>query len=142
MHHFDPRRRRNCTLRFPNGGSHFRINTPPGTPTVSLSPDPALTTDNLQAAVSIDSDPDGDPLTYSYEWFENGVLSSYITSSVPSAATNKGELWTVRVVASDGYAEGGYAEASLTINNTLTKIFIVTIVTSISDFGIIMKSRL
>ena len=72
----------------------LRINSLPGAPTVSLSPDPATTSDDL--AVTIDSpstDPDGDPIVYTYHWTRDGVASTASVSATLSAsATAKGEV--------------------------------------------------
>jgi len=98
----------------------FTVNGLPSAPTVSIGPDPAYTDDNL--AVSIDSDavdPDSDPLSYVYAWYQDGVLSTASSSaSLASSATGKGETWSVLVSADDGYGQGEAGEASLTVSNS------------------------
>ena len=58
---------------------------------MTISPNPAYTTDTIQAAVGRLYDADGDPITYSYEWTQNGLVTSYTSTSVPSSATAVGE---------------------------------------------------
>src|SRR6056300_415964 len=96
----------------------FRVNTPPTAPSVILSPDPILSTQTLNAAASGSTDADGHSVTYSYQWYENGVLSTNVGTSVPSSDLDVGEVWTVRVTPYDGYVDGQFTEASITISNS------------------------
>ena len=76
----------------------------PTTPDVSISPSAPFTGDQLTVSIDTPStDPDGDPISYSYEWQLGGVTqAAYTTSTLPSSATNKGEQWTVMVTPTDG----------------------------------------
>ena len=74
----------------------FRVDTPPTSPTVSISPDPAYTSDTLTGSATGSTDADGDPITYTYAWYQNGVLTSYNTAQVPASATNVNDVWTLR----------------------------------------------
>ena len=66
------------------------INGVPTTPTVSIAPTPADTTDDLTATATGSEDPDGQTVTYQYEWLLNGSVTS--TGSVLSnAQTEKGQ---------------------------------------------------
>ncbi len=98
----------------------LRVNGLPGAPAVSLSPDPARTTDDLTVSVDSDSvDPEGDTVTYSYAWTVNGTASAASTSAVLSAAdTAKGQTWEVSVTPDDGFGSGTPATASITISNS------------------------
>jgi bifunctional UDP-N-acetylglucosamine pyrophosphorylase/glucosamine-1-phosphate N-acetyltransferase len=97
----------------------FTVDGPPGAPTVALTPDPATSSDTLTATVvGPSADPEGDPVTYRYAWYVDGVVSGASTSaSLPASATSRGEVWTVRVTPNDGYQDGAYAEASVTVGN-------------------------
>jgi hypothetical protein len=105
----------------------FRVNTPPGTPALSVSPDPVYTGDNVFAEAGPATDGDGDALTYAYEWYLDGVLTANASSSLPSSATSKNELWTVRAIPSDGTVEGPAAEASVPILNTAPSVQSVSV---------------
>ena len=96
----------------------FRVNTPPTIPIVTLSPDPIGSTQTLTAIGSGSVDDDGDNISYSYEWYENGILTSHVSSVIPSSELDVGEVWTVRVTPNDGYIDGNYTEESITISNS------------------------
>ena len=96
------------------------VNGVPSMPGVAVGPTPARTDDPLVASLPVPSiDPDGDPVTYTWTWLQNGVdsgLSS--TESLPAIATTKGEVWTVEVTPNDGLVDGPPGSASVTIANT------------------------
>ena len=96
----------------------FRVNTPPTAPTINLTPDPILGTEQLIAIASGSLDPDGDSISYLYEWYENSVLTTFSTSTIPPSELEVGEIWTVRVTPNDGQVDGDYAEATITISNS------------------------
>ena len=96
----------------------IRVNTPPPAPQVSLSPDPVYSTDDLTANVVGGNDEDGDTVNFEYEWFENGVLTAATTSMVLATELDVGDVWKVRVTPNDGYVDGDYTEATITVSNT------------------------
>ena len=82
-------------------------NEPPGAPGVELSPAAPMSSDDLEALLEESTDPDGDPVTHTWEWSRDGVVVPGLDDSVvPAAETLRGEQWSVRVVASDGELEG------------------------------------
>jgi len=104
-------------------------NAVPSAPVVELSPDPAGTADDLVASIITDSlDSDGDPITYSFEWVENGEPSAASTSStLPSSATETGDTWMVIVTPNDGLFDGDSGYAEITIENAAPVVSAVTI---------------
>jgi len=70
-------------------------NSSPTAPVVDVTPDFPLTTDDLTCTVVVPSiDPDGDTVTYTYEWYKNDVLQpAYTTSTLPASATTVGDVW-------------------------------------------------
>ncbi len=102
------------------------INGVPSQPTVSITPDPANTTEHLTASASGSEDPDGQAVTYDYEWLLNG---STVTSGaqLDASNTNRGETWTVRATPSDGINTGLAGEASITISNAPPEVVSVSI---------------
>ena len=94
-----------------------RVNTPPVVDSVSLSPVPVYSTDSLSAASS-GSDADGDIVTSSYTWLENGIVTGFTGTIISSSELDVGETWTVRATPNDGYIDGNYQEESIVISNT------------------------
>ena len=118
----------------------IRVNTPPTAPIVTLSPDPIYGDGTLTAAATGSTDADGDPVVYSYQWFENGVAHPSILNSIGSSDLDVGDMWTVRVTPNDGYTDGAYTEVNITVSNsdpTLT-----TPITSSSSGGVYNDSVL
>lgn len=106
---------------------NIRINTPPTAPVVGISPNPAYSMDTLQTTLTPATDIDGDPITHTYAWFENGQSTTHTGTSIPSSELSVGETWTVRVTPNDGYIDGPYAETSITISNTAPTLSNLTI---------------
>jgi hypothetical protein len=106
------------------------VNDPPTAPLVDVTPNLPLTTDNLVCTVTTPStDPDGDPVTYTYEWYKNEVLQSdettvttELTDTVSSTKTAKGEVWKCVVTPYDGIVNGASAQDQVTIGNSLPSI--------------------
>ncbi len=94
------------------------VNTLPSAPTVLISPDPAGSDDDLAVNITGPSvDGEGDPITYSYLWYQNGVVTTYISNPLPRAATTRGEIWTVEVAPNDGHGDGLVGLDSISIGN-------------------------
>src|SRR5436190_16488425 len=68
------------------------------------------------------SDADGDGLSYSYQWYKNGVALSGETSSTLDLSVagngNKSDLIKVVVSASDGTASSGSVNDTVTVANS------------------------
>ena len=96
------------------------INGLPSAPGITLTPASPDTDDDLRVTLSSASvDPDGDPVSYAYAWYVDGVPSSASTSaSLPASDTRAGEVWTVEVTATDGLGTGPAGTASVTIQNS------------------------
>ncbi len=92
------------------------VNSSPSAPTVTISPNPANTTDDLSVTASGSQDPDNDTISYSYNWTLNGFSSS-TSDTLSSSATTKGDIWLVEVVPSDEWSDGIAAIATITIDN-------------------------
>ena len=101
------------------------INSAPTAPTVALAPLTPATGDDLIASISsepTDVNRASSELSYTWEWYVNGVLRENITGPVvDSEYTKRGELWELRIAAFDGFVFGPEGTASVTILNTLPK---------------------
>ena len=102
------------------------VNQPPISPVVSITPSTPQTTDDLQAAASA-TDPDNDPVSYTYQWQKNGISTTHSGSSMLATNTTKGEIWTVTVTADDGMMSSASVSADVQIQNTAPIISALTI---------------
>jgi hypothetical protein len=87
---------------------------------VDITPDTPLTTDDLVCTIITQStDPDGDTVSYSYQWYKDGQIQpGLISNSVPAVSTVKGETWRCVVIPKDGTVEGPSDEDQVTIRNS------------------------
>jgi hypothetical protein len=95
-------------------------NTPPTTPVVNVTPDLPVTADDLICSITtLSTDPDGDTVTYAYQWYKDDVLQEDLTTgTVSSDYTAKGQLWECVVTASDGIASSSGGLDEVTILNS------------------------
>ena len=96
----------------------FRIDTPPVVDSLTLSPDPVYGGNTL-VATAMTSDADGHNVTTSYVWFENGVQTTFAGTTIAPSELDVGEVWTVRATPNDGFMDGSFVEASITVSNSL-----------------------
>lgn len=115
------------TLKAMRGGKSasatvkVRVNTVPTTATVVIDPGTPTTADDLVVLITepaTDADVT-DMLGYSYVWSRDGVVvPEAVTKTASHTLTSRGQVWEVKVVASDGWHPGGAATASVTIANS------------------------
>ena len=92
-----------------------RENAAPSAPAVAITPAEPTDDDALSCAVVTGSvDPDGDAVTYAYNWTVDGADAG-TGASVDAARTSVGEMWTCSVTASDGSATSVAGSASVTV---------------------------
>lgn len=91
-------------------------NTAPTTPSVTITPSVPERDDSLVCNITVpSSDIDGDSITYSYNWYQNGTLTSITSNTVAASYTNDGDVWECRVTPSDGYSSGVAGTANVTV---------------------------
>ncbi|MGQ0506841.1 MAG: FG-GAP-like repeat-containing protein [Myxococcaceae bacterium] len=97
-------------------------NAAPPVPSVTLVPKVPKRGSGLRAVVTDVVDPDGDPVTYRYEWKRNGKPALSLEASGIRGddldSLRSGDVWTVEVVATDGMAKSPVARAEVKIANT------------------------
>jgi hypothetical protein len=100
------------------------VNSPPeATTVVEITPEKPTTQDALLAVVTVAaSDPDGDPVGYTFSWFVDDASAGIASATVPATETAAGEVWQVSAVPDDGYHHGTAAMAAVIIQNTLPTI--------------------
>ncbi|NOY24627.1 MAG: hypothetical protein GXP62_02035 [Oligoflexia bacterium] len=105
------------------------VNARPGAPTVAISPNPAASGDSLVAIITSDaSDPEGDAVTYRYDWWLGGALyQTGNNDAISSGVTVRAQYWEVYAYPSDGFGYGDPGYASVTIDNSAPAVDSVTI---------------
>lgn len=102
------------------GGNNDQVpNTAPTAPVVAVAPALPVTTDDLSVSIVVNAtDDDGDDLSFVYRWLRDGAVQADLTGpTVPADRTQRGETWSVVVLADDGRAQSPPAQAAVTIGN-------------------------
>ncbi len=96
------------------------INGPPSAPVVSISPSAPSTGDDLLVEFDVpSSDPEGEAISYTYEWSVDGAAYGDVTGdTVAASRTVQGQEWSVTVTPFDGRVEGEAGTASVLIVNS------------------------
>jgi len=104
-----------AVVRLRTGADEMVLTTPevqagnalPVVEQVRIEPQAPTTGSTVRAVVSA-RDPDGDPLTFQYQWYVDNVLASGGGESLNLKGVRKGSSVHVRVTPNDGFAEGGW----------------------------------
>ncbi len=89
-------------------------NRPPDLPDVRLEPATPHSGDTL-TVVAVSQDPDGDAITYTATWSRNGQPLRTPGDTIPGARVQRGDVWAVTIVATDGV----YATEPVTVATTI-----------------------
>jgi hypothetical protein len=100
-------------------------NSPPGAPTISVSPNGAEPgVDDLVCSVDVAAaDADGDVVTYTFDWDVDGAsyggtpVATATTNTISSTELGYNETWTCTVTPDDGVAAGATASSAVVINS-------------------------
>ena len=101
-------------------------NSPPVISNVFISPNPAFTNNTLSCIASA-SDPDGEPLTFSYSWTVDGTPAGGNQSTLPSSAFLRDQTVRCEVTPFDAIEAGEPAQATIIIANSPPVVTNVTI---------------
>ena len=95
----------------------------------SLAPASPVTDDDLIATWPAATDPDGDPVTYAYQWLKGGSpvagqdgATSGLSATLPRDRTAKGDQWSLSVTAQSGtptLSAAATTSDSVTVVNTV-----------------------
>ncbi|MDP6943253.1 MAG: hypothetical protein QF464_03805, partial [Myxococcota bacterium] len=97
---------------------YFFSNDGPTTPAVTVGPAGAAPGDALTCSATA-TDPDGDDLTYTYTWLQDGVeQGAYTQADLPGGVTGSCQTWTCEVTAYDGDVTSAPGSGSLTLGPT------------------------
>lgn len=102
-----------------DSGSVIVANTAPSLSSVTISPNQPYTYESLVSALGTWTDIDGDSPGYNYQWFnQNGAVVGGTNSTLPSTATNKGDIIYLRVTPTDGTNSGNAVNSnSISVQN-------------------------
>ncbi|HKY50859.1 MAG TPA: hypothetical protein VJP45_06355, partial [Candidatus Limnocylindria bacterium] len=107
------------------------LNAPPAMVSATIAP-ASPDTDDVLTATAVAQDPDGDAITYSYQWTRNGVDIAGATGATLDLGRpgngDRGDAIAVRVTASDGGSTSDpLTSASVTVANTPPTVISATI---------------
>ena len=93
--------------------AYIAVNRPPQVFDVALSPAVPNETDDITVSYTF-SDPDGDAeQNTEINWFKNGVITNYVGSVLPAAATSCSEEWHAEVRPGDGELQGDWIASNV-----------------------------
>ncbi|MDP2312382.1 MAG: hypothetical protein Q8P41_05715 [Pseudomonadota bacterium] len=93
-------------------------NSTPTAPTVAITPEYPEDDDALQCSIVANStDADGDAITYSYAWTNNGTPSATTTANVSASDTSNADIWVCNITPNDGTADGTAGTDTVEVND-------------------------
>lgn len=103
-------------------------NSLPSVSGVTITPDPADTSDSFTCAVTTSSDVDGDTVSLSYAWYVNGASAGVSATTLSSSYTVKNDAVYCLVTPSDGIGSGTAEQSNVvTVGNTAPSVTSVTL---------------
>jgi len=111
-------------------------NAPPGAPEVVITPEDALLGDDLVCAVAREAeDPDGDAVSYTFDWSVDGAVVLAGTETAQAEDLSEA-LWTCAVTPSDGADDGEPGEASADLRLDGEYFGVATLTGAIAEINI------
>ncbi len=93
-------------------------NTPPTSPTVNISPETHEPGDDFSCDIVVDgTDIDDDTVTYTYEWYLDGSLTSHSTDTISGSITIHDQHWECVATSTDGEDSGGSDSDTVVVND-------------------------
>lgn len=91
-------------------------NAAPSGATIAIEPATPGDDDDLVCTIVTEAtDPNGDPVSYTFAWARSGADAGVSGATVGAALTSGGDTWTCTVIPNDGALDGAPASASVTI---------------------------
>ncbi len=91
-------------------------NRPPTRPVVAINPTAPAAGDSLYCKASGSIDPDGDEVTFNYQWYRNDEpVEGRIYAGLAAAYTKDGQVWRCVATPTDGELDGPAGEATVTV---------------------------
>ena len=108
----------------------FSINGQPDSPNLMINPALPNTTDDLTLTIAEGLDPEGDTITHSILWKQNGAVIDDLSDSpmVTSDYTAQGDIWQATVTPSDGQVAGEPETISVEIGDSPPTLLSISIV--------------
>ena len=95
-------------------------NLPPTAPLVTIDPPDPEPEDDLVCSIVVDStDPEHDPVSYSWAWAVDGGVTGIAGPTVPAVATSDGQFWSCNVTPNDGTQDGPPGMASVVLGDVV-----------------------
>jgi len=94
-------------------------NSAPEISSVTVTPDPSVTADDLTCSVDSSSDVDSDTISFAYAWYVNGASVGVTSDTLSSAYHIKNDLVYCLVTPNDSYEDGTTVQSNVvTTGNT------------------------
>ncbi|MCO4744300.1 MAG: hypothetical protein KC912_05890 [Proteobacteria bacterium] len=101
-------------------------NDAPPTPTATITPNGATTSDALTCSASPTVDADGDTINYSYAWFD-GTTSLGTGATLTAGLVVRGDTLRCEATGNDGTVDGPMGSGTLVISNTAPTLATATL---------------
>jgi len=116
--------------------STIKINSTPTIITATITPDPAIDSDDLVCNPIGVNDVDGDTILYTYQWYKNSVNQNINAQILNNANTSTSDDWYCKVKVGDLYYNSSFVQSqTVTIGSTFSAPVITYVNATSGDTG-------